>query len=78
MPVIQADRLREIATALLVANKVPENEAQTVARHVVNANLAGHDSHGMIMLPNYIERVRVGHIVPGAPFNVKGQLTYRF
>jgi len=70
MPVIQADRLREIATALLVANKVPENEAQTVARHVVNANLAGHDSHGMIMLPNYIERVRVGHIVPGAPFTI--------
>jgi uncharacterized oxidoreductase len=70
MPVIQADRLREIATALLVANKVPEDEAQTVARHVVNANLAGHDSHGMIMLPNYIERVRVGHIVPGAPFTI--------
>jgi LDH2 family malate/lactate/ureidoglycolate dehydrogenase len=37
---------------------------------VVNANLAGHDSHGMIMLPNYIERVRVGHIVPGAPFTI--------
>lgn len=30
----------------------------TVARHVVNANLAGRDSHGVIMLPNYIERVR--------------------
>ena len=70
MPVIQANRLREIASALLVANKVPENEAATVARHVVNANLAGHDSHGMIMLPNYIERVRVGHIVPGAPFTI--------
>jgi len=33
MPVIQADRLREIATALLVANKVPENEAQTDDMH---------------------------------------------
>jgi LDH2 family malate/lactate/ureidoglycolate dehydrogenase len=70
MPVIQADRLREIASTLLVANKVPKNEAATVARHVVNANLAGHDSHGMIMLPNYIERVRVGHIVPGAAFTI--------
>ena len=70
MPVIQAERLREIASALLVANKVPEDEAATVARHVVNANLAGHDSHGVIMLPNYIERVRVGHIVPGAPFTI--------
>ena len=70
MPKIQAARLREIGKALLIANKVPEEEAATVARHVVNANLAGHDSHGVIMLPNYIERVRVGHIVPGAPFTI--------
>lgn len=70
MPKVPAERLREIGKALLMANKVPEEEAATVARHVVNANLAGHDSHGVIMLPNYIERVRVGHIVPGAPFTV--------
>ena len=70
MPKVPAERLREIGTALLIANKVPESEAATVARHVVNANLAGHDSHGVIMLPNYIERVRVGHIVPGAPFTI--------
>jgi uncharacterized oxidoreductase len=68
MPKVQAEKLREIGRALLMANGVPEDEAATVARHVVNANLAGHDSHGVIMLPNYIERVRVGHIVPGAPF----------
>ncbi len=70
MPKVPAERLREIGKALLIANKVPESEAATVARHVVNANLAGHDSHGVIMLPNYIERVRVGHIVPGAPFTI--------
>jgi len=70
MPNIQADRLRSIAQALLAANGVPDDEAATVARHVVAANLAGHDSHGVIMLPNYIERVRVGHIVPGAPFTI--------
>jgi uncharacterized oxidoreductase len=70
MPTIQADRLRSIGHALLVANGVPEAEAATVARHVVAANLAGHDSHGVIMLPNYIERVRAGHIVPGAPFTI--------
>ena len=70
MPKIQAEALRVLGRALLVANGVPEEEAATVARHVVNANLAGHDSHGMIMLPNYIERVKVGHIVPGAPFAI--------
>lgn len=70
MPKVPAERLREIGKALLMANKVPEEEAATVARHVVNANLAGHDSHGVIMLPNYIERVRANQIVPGAPFTI--------
>ena len=40
MPKVQAERLREIGRALLMANGVPEDEAATVARHVVNANLA--------------------------------------
>jgi hypothetical protein len=70
MPKVPAERLREIGKALLMANKVPEGEASTVARHVVNANLAGHDSHGVIMLPNYIDRVRANQIVPGAPFTI--------
>jgi uncharacterized oxidoreductase len=70
MPKVQAEQLRRIGRALLMANGVPEEEAATVARHVVNANLAGHDSHGVIMLSNYIERVQAGHIVPGAPFTI--------
>ncbi|MDI3305589.1 MAG: Ldh family oxidoreductase [Acetobacteraceae bacterium] len=70
MPKIQADRLREIGRALLVANGVPEEEAATVARYCVNANLAGHDSHGIIQIPGYIDRVKAGHIVPGAPFTI--------
>jgi len=37
-------------------------------RHVIAANLAGHDSHGVIQIPTYIERIKVGHIVPGAPW----------
>jgi uncharacterized oxidoreductase len=39
-------------------------------RHVVAANLAGHDSHGVIQVPTYIERIKLGHIVPGAPWVV--------
>jgi len=70
MPKIQAERLREIGRALLVAAGVPEEEAATVARHCVNANLAGHDSHGIIQIPSYIGRIKAGHIVPGAPFTI--------
>ncbi len=39
-------------------------------RHSVDANLAGHDSHGIIQIPTYIDRMQVGHIVPGAPWQI--------
>ena len=42
-----------------------------MARHLVKANLCGHDSHGVIQIPTYAERIDVGHIVPGAPFVVE-------
>src|SRR5277367_3151766 len=68
MPKIPAERLTEIGRALFVAAGTPPEEAEIVVRHVVNANLAGHDSHGVIQIPTYIERIKVGHIVPGAPW----------
>ena len=39
-------------------------------QHSVDANLAGHDSHGIIQIPTYIDRIQVGHIVPGAPWTI--------
>ena len=36
----------------------------------VNANLAGHDSHGVIAIPTYIDRIKAGHIVPGAKWTI--------
>lgn len=71
MPVVAADRLRTIVEALLQASGTSAEEAETVARYSVAANLAGHDSHGVIQIPIYIDRIGVGHIVPGAPFEIK-------
>ena len=70
MPTASAEHLREIGTRLLRAAGASEEEAATVARHTVGANLAGHDSHGIMLIPTYIDRIRRGHIVPGAPFEV--------
>jgi len=70
MPKIAAERLGEIGRALFVAAGTPPEEAEIVVRHVINANLAGHDSHGVIQIPTYIERIKVGHIVPGAPWKI--------
>src|ERR1700759_5711597 len=70
MPMVQADRLTRIGAALLRAAGAADEEARAVAVGCVNANLAGHDSHGIIMIPTYIDRIKVGHIVPGAPWTV--------
>src|SRR5260370_7243223 len=66
MPIVRADRLTRIGAALLKAAGATEEEANAVAVGCVNANLAGHDSLGVIALPTYIYRIKVGHIVPGA------------
>ncbi|MBV8613978.1 MAG: Ldh family oxidoreductase, partial [Acetobacteraceae bacterium] len=70
MPTMTPDHLTEIAKALLIGAGTPEEAAATVARMSIAANLAGHDSHGIIMVPSYIERVKAGHIVPGAPWTI--------
>jgi LDH2 family malate/lactate/ureidoglycolate dehydrogenase len=62
--------LHQIGAALLVAAGAPADEAEIVMRHSVDANLAGHDSHGIIQIPTYIDRIQVGHIVPGAPWTI--------
>ena len=70
MPIVKADRLTSIATELLIASGASKEEAASVAKGCVLANLTGHDSHGVIAIPTYIDRVHKGHIVPGAPFTI--------
>jgi uncharacterized oxidoreductase len=70
MPRVPAEQLHRIGHALLVAAGTPPAEADTVMRLSINANLAGHDSHGIIQIPTYIERIGAGHIVPGAPWTI--------
>ena len=70
MPVFTHDYLYRVAFHIYKAEGVPEEEARVVATHLIKANLAGHDSHGVIHIPEYVDRIHRGHIVPGAPFEV--------
>src|SRR3979409_2258233 len=70
MPIVQADRLTRIGAALLRAAGASEEEAGRGAAGGGGANLAGHDSHGVIAIPTYIDRIKVGHIVPGANWTI--------
>jgi len=70
MPTFTHSYLDKVCFHIFQAAGVPKEEAQTVAKHLVKANLVGHDSHGIIRIPSYIDRIVRGHIVPGAPFDV--------
>jgi uncharacterized oxidoreductase len=65
------ERLREVASSLLVAAGAAEPDARVVADHLVDANLAGHDSHGVGMLPQYLRAIRAGVLDPRAHANVE-------
>jgi uncharacterized oxidoreductase len=61
---IRAEALQRIAQAILVATGSSSEEADKVAQKLVGANLAGHDSHGVIRVPQYVGQVQDGTIVP--------------
>ena len=70
MPTVFVDRLRLIASALLVEAGASREEAAIVSEHCVDANLAGHDSHGVIQIPFYIDQINRGQIIPGARLEI--------
>ena len=59
-----ADQLRQLTSAILKAGGSAGAEADLVADHLVQANLAGHDSHGVGMVPAYVRHLRAGLVVP--------------
>src|SRR5215475_4255848 len=66
MPNVGVDDLTAFAAAVYQAAGAPPEHARIVAAHQVRANLVGHDSHGVVLLPTYVDRIGRGHIVPGA------------
>jgi uncharacterized oxidoreductase len=70
VPTIFAKPLTQFADALFQAAGVPKDEAGRVARSLVDANLCGHDSHGVIRVVQYIDAIGDGRLKPGAPFQV--------
>jgi LDH2 family malate/lactate/ureidoglycolate dehydrogenase len=64
MPTIPVDELRVLATEILAAAGTPDDLARIVGDSLVDANLAGHDSHGVQRLCGYVNFVRVGDVKP--------------
>jgi len=59
---IAADRLAAFIVRALVAAGLSATDAETVAGLMVEADLRGSDTHGVIRLPLYVRRLRAGGI----------------
>ena len=57
---IDPDELRRFTTDVLVGCGVPEADAAIVSDSLVQADLWGHQSHGVLRLPWYVARLRSG------------------
>ena len=67
---IAAAELRAVCGRILQALGSSAQEAQAVASNLVLANLSGHDSHGVGMLPRYVDAVLEGGLQPNTSVRV--------
>lgn len=61
---VPADKLTQLVATIMNAGGCNAGEAATVARRLVDSNLVGHDSHGVIRVGKYLEWVRMGWLAP--------------
>ena len=71
VPRFRADDLRRFTAALLVDAGVVGDDADEVAASLVDANLCGHDSHGVVRIPSYLEQIASGELQSGVPLAVE-------
>src|SRR6204780_803248 len=64
MPTLPPHALKSVTHLIARRMGSDDGEAAHVADHLVRANLAGHDSHGVGMLPAYVRLLHDGLLVP--------------
>ena len=62
MMLIDHAELQRIALRLFEAAGSQPDEAQIIADHLIEANLRGHDSHGVGLIPNYLQHLANGTV----------------
>jgi len=70
MPTLNADQLLSLGIRILEAAGVPTEDAQVVASELRDANLVGHDSHGVMRLVQYAQMIGDGFVKPGGDFEL--------
>src|SRR5205814_2653161 len=67
MMLIDAAELTATTHRVFAAAGSAEAEAEIVADHLIEANLKGHDSHGVGMIPSYLRNLGGGKVKPNEP-----------
>jgi uncharacterized oxidoreductase len=73
MPTFSAEQLDGLAREIFERAGAPSDHAACVAAHLVEANLTGHDSHGVLRIPQYVEQIEAGRLDPRASMQVVQQ-----
>lgn len=66
MPAFTKSALEKITASIFSAAGAPDDLAQQVAQVLVDNHMAGHDSHGILRIPEYLKSIEDGEIVPTA------------
>ncbi|MEZ6044202.1 MAG: Ldh family oxidoreductase [Planctomycetaceae bacterium] len=64
------ERLVALAENVFSAVGCEHEEATRVSRRLVEANLVGHDSHGIIRIPSYVEWLRAGKVLANQSISI--------
>ena len=64
--VVRGEELQRFTAQALMAVGMREDDAQEMAGQIVGSELAGHESHGMRRLPEYIRQAQSGGTDPAA------------
>ena len=67
---LRHDALCRLTTAIFHAAGCHTEEAERIAAHLVEANLVGHDSHGVIRILPYVQWLRDGKVVANRTIQV--------
>ena len=62
--------LEGFVTRIFTASGCTPTEAARISNHLVGANLAGHDSHGVVRVPRYVEWQKAGYVLAGQTVDV--------
>src|SRR5262249_12845958 len=68
MPTVDVQQLESIITTVFERLGVASSAATQISQHLVEANLFGHDSHGLLRVAQYCQAIEDGEVDPvGSP-----------